>query len=99
MLSTLFTACALSLSADGTHGGRNRKDGTNVAGTWMEVTHNSFFCERMALKVRDEPEERVHVAGNCFMHGSQSQAAQGQARTELGANAYGLERPKLVSRR
>ena len=81
------------------HGGRDRKDGTNIAGTWMKVTHNAFFCTKTAVKVRGEPEERVWVDGNWFVHESPGQAVKGESRTHLGTNAYGLKSPRVIEGR
>ena len=81
------------------HGGRDRKDGTNIAGTWMKVTHNAFFCTETAVKVRGEPEERVWVDGNWFVHESPGQAVRGESRSHLGTNAYGLKSPRVIEGR
>ena len=75
------------------HGGRDRKDGTNVAGTWMKVTRNTFLCPRHAVVVRGEPEEEVRVEGNWFVHETSAAAVRGERRTVLGANAYGATAP------
>jgi len=75
------------------HGGRDRKDGTNVAGTWMKVTRNTFLCPQLAVKVRGEPEEEVRVEGNWFVHESANEAVAGEWRTVVGANAHGVEDP------
>ncbi len=77
------------------HGGRDRRDGTNVAGTWMNVHHNAFFCPRRALVVRGEPEKEARVHGNWFFHDTPGAAVRGEKRTVLGANAYGLKAPKI----
>ncbi|MCP3918522.1 MAG: right-handed parallel beta-helix repeat-containing protein [bacterium] len=68
------------------HGGRDRKDGTNVAGTWMIVERNAFLCPKVALKVRGVPEKRVWVEGNWFL---KPPGVVAEERTELGENAYG----------
>ncbi len=75
------------------HGGRDRKDGTNVAGTWMKVTRNTFLCPRYAVVIRGEPEEEVRVEGNWFVHKGPSAAVKGERRTVLGANVYGANAP------
>ncbi len=81
------------------HGGRDRKDGTDVAGTWVKVRRNAFLCPKLALKVRGEPEREVQVEGNWFMHAAPARAVSGKSRTILGANAYGLEEPSVLSGR
>ena len=77
------------------HGGRDRKDGTNVAGTWLKVSRNTFLCTREALRVRGEPEEEARVTGNWFIHDTPAKAVRGEKRTILGKNAYGIEEPAV----
>ena len=77
------------------HGGRDRRDGTDVAGSWMRVTANTFLCTQTALKVRGEPEQSVTVAGNWFVHDSPAAAISGGSRTVAGANAYGRREPRV----
>jgi len=79
------------------HGGRDRKDGTNVAGTWLKVSRNTFLCPREAVRVRGEPEEEARVTGNWFVHDSPARAVRGEKRTILGRNAYGLEDPEVLT--
>ncbi len=56
------------------HGGADRKDGTNIAGTWMKVHHNSFGSQETALVVRGEPDEGIRVESNWFYHRSEEEA-------------------------
>ena len=48
------------------HGGRDRKDGTTIAGTWMKVHHNTFRCPKTAVVIRGTPEERAEIHHNWF---------------------------------
>ena len=77
------------------HGGRDRKDGTDVAGTWMKVERNTFLCTQTAVVVRGEPEQEVRIEGNWFVHPSPAKAVRGESRTRLGSNAYRLEPPAV----
>lgn len=78
------------------HGGRDRKDGTNVAGTWMKVTRNTFLCPEIAVKVRGEPEEHVRVEGNWFVHETPNAAVVGERRTIVGVNTYRVKDPVVL---
>lgn len=77
------------------HGGRDRGDGTDVAGTFLTVERNTFLCPRTALVVRGEPEEEARVQGNWFVHATPREAVRGQERTRLGANLYGTAEPAV----
>ena len=81
------------------HGGRDRGDGTDVAGTWIVVENNTFLCPRTAFKVRGEPEREARFAGNWCVHSGPGQAVVGERRTACGANAYGVETPRVVTGR
>ncbi|MDA1264080.1 MAG: hypothetical protein O2816_03255 [Planctomycetota bacterium] len=81
------------------HGGRDRGDGTNVAGTWISVERNTFLCERTAFVVRGQPEQEARFEGNWCVHAGPAQAVRGESRTLAGANAYGIETPRVVTGR
>lgn len=81
------------------HGGRDRRDGTNVAGTWLTVERNAFLCPRTALKIRGEPEREATFTGNWCVHAGPREALSGEARTTAGANAYGGETPRVITGR
>lgn len=81
------------------HGGRDRGDGTDIAGTWVLVERNTFLCPRVALKVRGEPEREARFEGNWCVHPGPTRAVLGEERTVCGANAYGLEAPRVVTGR
>lgn len=49
------------------HGGRDRGDGTNIAGTTIEIHHNTFRATRPAVKIRGEPEDACRVHHNWFV--------------------------------
>lgn len=81
------------------HGGRDRGDGTNVAGSWILVERNTFLCPRIALKVRGEPEGEARFVGNWCVHAGPEEAVKGEQRTTCGANAYGVEESRVVTGR
>ncbi len=73
------------------HGGRDRKDGTTVAGTWMKVHHNTFRCPKAAVVIRGVPEERADIANNWFYQRPNGRSVQSDGKTDIRNNAYGLE--------
>jgi len=75
------------------HGGRDRKDGTNIAGTWMKVHHNTFWCPMLAVVIRGVPEQRAEVHQNWFCHSSLEAAVRTDGRTDVKNNVYGRDRP------
>ena len=71
------------------HGGRDRRDGTDIAGTWINIHHNAFLCSKLAVKIRGVPERLALVEANWFVHESASSAIVGEKRLHIGHNAYG----------
>jgi hypothetical protein len=49
------------------HGGRDRKDGTNVAGDWMKIHHNTFHSRHRPVVVRGRPTKECVVHNNWFL--------------------------------
>ena len=80
------------------HGGRNRKDGTDIAGTWMKISNNTFRSRQKALMVSGLPEETIEVHHNWFIHGSPEEAVlphDAPEQVKIDNNAYGLEAPEV----
>lgn len=50
------------------HGGRNRKDGTSIAGTRIVIENNTFFTPARAIGIRGVPLEYAHITKNWFYH-------------------------------
>jgi hypothetical protein len=75
------------------HGGRDRKDGTDIAGDWMKVHHNTFESPRTALVVRGTPQGKVEVHHNVFVHPDQKAALRPHEAEwlEVGENTYGVK--------
>jgi len=48
------------------HGGRDRKDGTDIAGTWIRIHHNFFGARRPPIVIRGTPEQECRVFRNWF---------------------------------
>jgi hypothetical protein len=48
------------------HGGRDRKDNTEIAGTWMKFAYNTFRAVQTPIVIRGIPEKECMVEGNWF---------------------------------
>jgi hypothetical protein len=78
------------------HGGRDRKDGTDVAGGWMHIHHNTFRAAgRRAIVIRGTPEERAIVERNWFHHRTERGAIRGEDRVVVRGNAWGRPDPEI----
>lgn len=79
------------------HGGRDRKDGTNIAGTSIEISHNTFLAPQLPIKIRGVPEQQCLVHHNWFPnHDEPSAAVKAEDRTVVAENAHGRN-PAVVS--
>jgi hypothetical protein len=84
------------------HGGRDRRDGTDIAGTWLRIHNNQFRAtDQRAIGIRGRPEERSFVHNNWFYHGAPGPGimmpwpAGGDTNISFENNAYGREDPKV----
>jgi hypothetical protein len=78
------------------HGGRDRKDGTDIAGTSIEIYNNTFRAPQTPVVIRGVPEDRCEVHHNWFLrHTEAKQAVRASARTKVFDNVYG-EKPKAA---
>jgi hypothetical protein len=50
------------------HGGKDRKDGTNIAGDWMKIHHNTFNSSVWPVVIRGIPNEMSEIHHNWFVH-------------------------------
>ena len=72
------------------HGGRDRKDGTEIAGTAIAIHNNTFRAPQTPVVIRGEPEDTCDVHHNWFpRHTEPAQAVRASARTNVFDNAYG----------
>lgn len=79
------------------HGGRDRKDGTDIAGTSISIHHNTFRAPERPIAIRGVPEEYCKVFGNWFTrHQTPETAVSGNAKTEVYDNAYGADSPRAI---
>jgi len=74
------------------HGGRDRKDGTDIAGTSIEIRNNTFRAEQTPVVIRGIPENKCDLHHNWFAkHDGAAQAVRSSQRTEVHDNAFGSE--------
>ncbi|MFO7724355.1 MAG: right-handed parallel beta-helix repeat-containing protein [Oceanipulchritudo sp.] len=72
------------------HGGRDRKDGTNIAGTAIEIANNTFRAPQTPIVIRGIPEKSCRVHHNWFpRHRKASEAVRAEKGTTVENNAYG----------
>lgn len=71
------------------HGGRDRRDGTDIAGTAMQVRHNTFGTPEAALVVRGTPDEGTTIGNNWFYHDALEDAVRAEGEVDCGVNAFG----------
>ncbi|MCU0914462.1 MAG: hypothetical protein MUC88_07875 [Planctomycetes bacterium] len=72
------------------HGGRDRHDGTEIAGTRIEIYNNTFRARQTPVVIRGVPEQVCDVYHNWFLeHPGPQQAVRAGAQTIVHDNAYG----------
>lgn len=83
------------------HGGRDRKDGTTIAGTWMKIHHNTFMhpTERI-LYIRGIPQESAEFHHNWVYRNydepKKKTLVESDGRTKAHDNVYGNPPRKTV---
>lgn len=81
------------------HGGRDRGDGTNIAGDWMHVHHNTFEGSVRPIAIRGVPSQGAWIHNNWFHLPQPSQRVispwpvGGDTRVHSYNNAYGDQEP------
>jgi len=76
------------------HGGKDRKDGTQIAGRSIEIYNNTFRAPETPIGIRGEPEESCKVFRNWFVeHKDYTAAVRGHDWTgvKIYDNAYGRD--------
>ena len=72
------------------HGGLDRSDGTDIAGTWMKIHHNRFMSAYRAVYIRGVPERKATIDHNWFDAPAPGEdVVRTLGRTVVGRNAYG----------
>jgi len=81
------------------HGGRDRGDGTDIAGDRVAIHHNTFRTDQVrAVVIRGVPQEPSEIAGNWLFHAEPANAFApwpmgGATNVDCHDNAYGRENP------
>jgi hypothetical protein len=71
------------------HGGRDRKDGTDIAGTTIEIYNNTFRAQQTPVVIRGVPQEKCEVHHNWFLkHGDAREAVRSSGNTKVFSNAH-----------
>ncbi len=84
------------------HGGSDRNDGTNIAGDWLRIHHNSFLgAPQRAVVIRGVPIEGADISRNWFAAEEPGPKVirpwppGGETRVRCEDNAYGIEAPRV----
>lgn len=71
------------------HGGRDRKDGTDIAGTAITIHNNTFRAPQTPIAIRGVPEDTCEVYRNWFVEHVPGKAVRAGDKTNVYDNAYG----------
>jgi hypothetical protein len=72
------------------HGGRDRKDGTTIAGTNIEIYNNTFRSTERAVGIRGVPQEKCVIHNNWIVkHPDGKKAVLAEEKTSVYDNLYG----------
>jgi len=83
------------------HGGGDRRDGTNIAGDWLKIHHNTFRAPITAIGIRGVPQQEADIHHNWFFQERPGRLVLlpwptgGETRVSLHDNAYGAAQPKV----
>lgn len=73
------------------HGGRDRGDGTNIAGDWMHIHHNTFQGRHRHVVIRGIPSAGADVHHNWFA-GPVAKRVRTGGNTRIYRNVYGPDK-------
>jgi len=78
------------------HGGADRKDGTDVAGDWIRIHHNTFKAAGVAaVVIRGKPRRTCDIHHNWFLHAAPARAVRqtnAKGNMNIGKNEYTARR-------
>lgn len=84
------------------HGGKDRRDGTNIAGKLISIHHNTFTNSKVrAIGIRGVPEEKAAIYNNWFAQDKPGKDVlipwplEKENKVFLYNNAFGSERPTV----
>jgi hypothetical protein len=87
------------------HGGRDRLDGTEIAGTVIKIHHNTFRSHEKPIRIRGVPEIGATIDHNWFLWHRPNQPVafdtpvETSGKTEIFDNAYGTPTPEFLDAR
>jgi hypothetical protein len=59
------------------HGGKDRKDGTDIDGDLVEIHHNTFKATKVpAIVIRGRPQHSAQIHHNWFLHSDSEKAVR-----------------------
>jgi len=73
------------------HGGRDRGDGTDIAGDWIDIHHNTFQGTQRAVVIRGVPSQTAQVHHNWFARPAEQSVVSG-GNTGVVRNVHGPEK-------
>ena len=73
------------------HGGRDRGDGTDIAGDWIHIHHNTFQGKQRHVVIRGVPSQGAEVHHNWFAAPAAERVISG-GNTRVYRNVYGPEK-------
>jgi hypothetical protein len=72
------------------HGGRDRKDGTEIAGAFLKVHHNTFLPRYVPVVIRGVPQDAAEIHHNWFYRQApDAKAVISDGQTRVFDNAFG----------
>jgi hypothetical protein len=79
------------------HGGRDRSDGTDIAGDWMHIHHNTFLSTNRHVGIRGKPSQGAEVHNNWFAR-SAEESVYATGNTRVYKNIIGPDKtPQATS--
>jgi hypothetical protein len=79
------------------HGGRDRQDGTDIAGTRILIHHNTFRAPERGVVIRGIPQNACKIYRNWFpRHAGPQTAVRASNKTLVNENAFGVDSPRVV---
>jgi len=87
------------------HGGRDRKDDTDIAGTTILIHHNTFRAPGTPIVIRGVPQETCQVHHNWFPRHENPKSvirdfiksdARAQEKIKVSDNVYGTDPPRII---
>jgi hypothetical protein len=80
------------------HGGRDRKDNTTIAGSWLNVHHNTFYSPKTAIVIRGVPQKSAEIHHNWFYQSPTESSVRTDGNTTMTNNVYGISDPQCLTK-